>query len=136
MDELPFKAAFGVWGSYLCLLINVLALVAQFYVALYPVGGPYLVAETFFQSYLAGPFLVALYIIWKSYSWFARPADRPLYVKIKDIDVYTGMRDYVQSISGPSVPEEQRRASLMEMQQARKKRGMKDHLMAGVRNII
>ena len=52
MDELPYKAAFGIWGSYVCLLINVIALMAQFYVALYPVGGPYLDAKTFFELYL------------------------------------------------------------------------------------
>ena len=95
-----------------------------------------MVAKTFFELYLAGPFLIALYLIWKVYSWFARPADRPLYVKIKDIDIYTGMRDYVQNISGADVPEEQRRASVMEMQQAKKKRGPKDHIIAGIRNII
>ena len=108
----------------------------QFYVALYPVGGPNLVAKTFFELYLAGPFLIALYLIWKVYSWFARPADRPLFVKIKDIDVYTGMRDYVQEISGADVPEEERRASVTAMQEAKKKRGPKDHIMAGIRNII
>lgn len=108
----------------------------QFYVALYPIGGPNLVAKTFFELYLAGPFLIALYLIWKSYSWFVRPADRPLYVKIKDIDIYTGMRDYVQNISGADVPEETRRASVIEMQEAKKKRGVKGHLMAGVRSII
>jgi amino acid transporter len=92
VDELPFRAAFGVWGSYICVLITVLALIGQFYVALYPVGGPNLDPETFFKLYLAGPFLLILYLIWKVYSWFYRPSDRPLYVKIKDIDIYTGMR--------------------------------------------
>lgn len=101
MDELPFKAAFGIWGSYLCLLINVLALIAQFYVALYPVGGPNLDPTTFFELYLAGPFLLFLYIVWKVYSWFVRPEDRPLYVKIKNIDIYTGMRETRLSNNGP-----------------------------------
>jgi amino acid transporter len=78
---------------------------------------------TFFQDYLAGPFLIVLYLMWKVYSWFARPADRPLYVKIKDIDIYTGMRDNQQSISGANVPEEQRRASITEMQEANKPKG-------------
>jgi yeast amino acid transporter len=102
---------------------------AQFYVALYPVGGPNLDPQTFFKSYLAGPFLIALYVVWKVYSWFVRPADRPLYVKIKDIDIYTGMRD-------AEISPEQRRASVAEMQDARKKRGPKDYIMAGVRSII
>ena len=93
----------------MCLIINLLALIAQFYVALYPVGGPNLDPQGFFKSYLAGPFLIVLYLIWKIYSWFKRPEDRPLYVKIKDIDIYTGMRQEQLSISGADVPLEQRR---------------------------
>ncbi|RFU29503.1 hypothetical protein B7463_g6842, partial [Scytalidium lignicola] len=129
VDELPFKAAFGVWGSYVCLIINVLCLIAQFYVALYPVGGPNLDAKTFFESYLAGPFLIGLYLMWKVYSWFVRPEDRPLYVKIKDIDIYTNMREPEQIIGGADT-------GVAEMQDEKKKRGPKDYLMAGIRNII
>lgn len=137
LDELPFKAAFGIWGSYICLFINIMCLIAQFYVALYPVGGPYLNAELFFQAYLAGPFLVALYLIWKVYSWFAYPTHRPLWIAIKDIDIYTGMREGQKTlISGVEVPEDQRRASINEMQDEKKKRGIKDWAVAGVRNII
>jgi len=123
---LPFKAAFGIWGSWVCLIINVLCLIAQFYVALYPVGGPNLDPKTFFEAYLAGPFLIALYLIWKVYSWFVRPEDRPLYVRIKDIDIYTGMRD-TRTIGSADVSEEQ---------VGEKKRGPKDYIMAGIRNII
>jgi amino acid transporter len=136
VDELPFKAAFGVWGSWVCLIINVLCLIAQFYVALYPVGGPNLDPKTFFELYLAGPFLIFLYLLWKVYSWFARPEDRPLYVKIKDIDIYTGMRENQLSISGADVPEEQRRASVAEMLEAEKKKGPKDYIMGVIRNVI
>jgi amino acid transporter len=136
VDELPFKAAFGVWGSWVCLIINVLCLIAQFYVALYPVGGPNLDPKTFFELYLAGPFLIFLYLLWKVYSWFVRPEDRPLYVKIKDIDIYTGMRENQLSISGADVPEEQRRASVAEMLEAEKKKGPKDYIMGVIRNVI
>ena len=134
MDELPFKAAFGVYGSYVCLLINIIALMGQFYVALYPVGGPNLNADEFFQLYLAGPLLVFLYLCWKTYSWFVRPSDRPLWIAIKDIDIYTGMRDTQAAISGPDVSEEHRRQSVMEMHD--EKKGPKNHVMAIIRNII
>lgn len=118
-------------------LISVIALLAQFYVALYPVGGPYLSAELFFESYLAGPLFIFLYLIWKVYSWFARPADRPLWIKIKDIDIYSGMReDQRNSISGPNVPEGQRRASVQELQESKKKHGAKDYVMTGLRNLF
>jgi len=136
LDELPFKAATGVWGSYLCLLINVLSLIAQFYTALYPVGGPNLDPKTFFEAYLAAPFLIALYFMWKIYSWFVRPKDRPLWVSIKDIDVYTGMRETQRAVSGIDVPEEQRRASIAEMQGAYKKRGPKEYAIGLYRSIF
>ena len=137
MDELPFRAAFGVWGSYLCLLINVISLIAQFYVALYPVGSTYLDPTTFFQLYLAGPLLIFLYVCWKVYSWFVRPADRPIWIKLKDIDIYTGMREGQRSmISGPGISEDQRRTSITELQEEKKKRGPKDYIMAGVRSIF
>ena len=108
----------------------------QFYVALYPVGGPNLNANTFFQDYLAGPLFIFLYLCWKVYSWFVRPADRPLFIKTKDIDIYTGMRDTQSIISSVGVSEEQRRASIQEMQDERRKRGPKGHIMAVIRSII
>ena len=136
MDELPFRAAFGVWGSWVCLLINVVSLIAQFYVALYPIGGPNLDAKTFFQLYLAGPLLIFLYLCWKVYSWFVYPADRSMFIKTKDIDIYTGMREGQRSmISGRGVADDQRRASILEMQ-GEKKRGPKGYMMAGIRSII
>jgi amino acid transporter len=137
VDELPFRAAFGVYGSYVCLLINIISLMAQFYVALYPIGGPNLDANLFFQLYLAGPLLIFLYLCWKVYSWFYRPADRALFIRTKDIDIYTGMREGQRTlISGAGVSEDQRRASITEMQEEKKKRGPKDYIMAGIRNII
>ena len=108
----------------------------QFYVALYPVGGPNLSANNFFELYLAGPLLIFLYLVWKVYSWFFRPADRPLWIKTRDIDIYTGMRDTQSMISGAGVPEEQRRYSIQELQAERTKRTPKDHIMAAVRNIF
>lgn len=130
LDELPFRAAFGVYGSYLCLLINICALVAQFYVALFPVGGTSLDAEAFFQAYLAGPFLLALYLGWKIYSWFVYPSHRRMWVAIKDIDLYTGMREEQKTtISGVEVTPEVRRASIDEMH-GEKKKGAMDYVKA------
>lgn len=136
LDELPFRAVFGVWGSWVCLAINVIALIASFYVALYPLGGPYLNASAWFQAYLAGPLLVFLYLCWKVYSWFVHPEHRPLYVKIKDIDIYSGMRDTQRRVSGIDVSAEQRRSSIAEMEAGREKKGVKGWMMAGVRSIF
>jgi amino acid transporter len=101
--------------------MNFICLAAQFYVALYPVGGPNLNPTIFFQDYLAGPFLIALYVIWKVWSWFKIPEQRPLYVKIKDIDVYEGLRE--EQLELINAPEDQRRQSIMEMQSEKKVNG-------------
>ena len=53
-----------------------------------------------------------------------RKEHRPLYVKIKDIDIYTGMREgQIELISGPQVTLEQRKESIVEMQDEQKKKG-------------
>lgn len=137
LDEIPYRAAFGVWGSWACFAIAAIALIAQFYVALYPVGGPNLNAENFFQLYMAGPFLIFLYLIWKVYSWFVVPAHRPLWIRTKDIDIYTGMRQgQRETISGENVTEDQRRASIQEMQDEKKKKGAKDYVKAAYRTLF
>jgi len=137
VEELPFRASFGIYGSYVCAFMNLLCLIAQFYVALYPVGGPNLNATIFFQDYLAGPFLIFLYVLWKGWSWFKVPEHRPLYVKIKDIDIYTGMREGQRElISGPGVSAEQRRASIQEIKEEEKKKGFMGYAKATVRSVF
>jgi amino acid transporter len=132
LSELPYQAALGIWGSYLCVLINVLALMASFYTALYPVGKPGLGAENFFINYLAGPLLVFLYLVWKGWSWFKRPADRPMWVATKDIDIYSGMRIPIQDLSP-----EARRASIDALERSEKpKGGAMGHVMGVVKSIF
>ncbi|KAF9448088.1 amino-acid permease inda1 [Macrolepiota fuliginosa MF-IS2] len=72
VDELPFRALGGVWGSWFGVVLIVLVLIAQFYIAIWPVGGmpdsPRAVAESFFAVYLAVPVMMFFYaagIIWK-----------------------------------------------------------------------
>lgn len=137
LDEIPYRASFGVWGSWVCFAINALALIAQFYVALYPVGGTPLQVEGFFESYMAAPFLVVLYLGWKVYSWFKHPSHRPLWIRTKDIDIYTGMRQgQREMISGEGVTEHQRRTSIQEMHDEQKKKGVKAHVMAAFHTVF
>lgn len=137
IDELPFKAAFGIWGSYVCAVMNFLCLAAQFYVALWPVGGPNLNANAFFQAYLAGPFLLILYLGWKGWSWFKHKEHRPLYVKVRDIDIYTGMREgQIELISGSHLTPEQRKESIVEIQEETKKKGALGWTKAVVQSVF
>lgn len=85
MDDLAFQAAAGVWGSWLGLLLNVLILVAQFYIAVFPIGGTPN-AQSFFEAYLAVPIILAFFLFWKIYK-------KTRWVKIKNIDLISGRRE-------------------------------------------
>lgn len=119
------------------MIMNFLCLVANFYISLYPVGGDALNAKAFFQSYLAAPFIIVLYLGWKIYSWFKVPAHRPFYVPIKDIDIYSGMREgQALMISGDGVTEQQRHQSIAEIKDENKKHGVAGYGKAFVRSIF
>lgn len=84
-DNIPFKAIGGDYGAYLSMILNVLILIAQFYVALYPISGEPLNATNFFQAYLAAPIVLVSYIghkVWTR-NW-------QLYIKAEDMDLTTG----------------------------------------------
>ncbi|KAH8906717.1 amino-acid permease inda1 [Coniochaeta sp. PMI_546] len=86
LDEIPFKAIGGVYGSYLGLGLIVLVLIAQFYVAIAPVKGGINDAEGFFKAYLALPVVLFFWAggwLWKRKGW----------LRTKDIDVDTNRRE-------------------------------------------
>lgn len=88
LDELPFRALGGIWGSWFAVLVLSLVLIAQFYVAIWPLGGtdgPRDAAESFFLAYLAAPIVIAFYVvgvIWK------RTTPR----KASEVDLVTGRK--------------------------------------------
>ncbi|SPQ20363.1 a09aea6d-0974-478e-9652-da3f7850f466 [Thermothielavioides terrestris] len=87
LDEIPFKAVGGVYGSILGVILVVIVLVAQLFVAICPVGGGYNTAEGFFMSYLALPVVIAFWVcgfIWKRTGW----------LRTEQIDVDTGRREH------------------------------------------
>jgi yeast amino acid transporter len=84
LDDLPFKAAAGVYGSWIGLSLNVLCLIAQFYIALFPIGSmPN--ASTFFRGYLAAPVVLLLFCSWKVLK-------KTRYVRAKEADLLSGRR--------------------------------------------
>ncbi|WZH45512.1 amino acid permease/ SLC12A domain-containing protein [Fusarium acuminatum] len=87
LDEIPFKHVFGVYGSWVGLILIVIVLIAQFYTAITNIDGSLGTAEGFFQSYLALPVVIAFYIIgyiWKREGWR----------KVSEIDLDTGRREH------------------------------------------
>ena len=106
LDEIPFRAIFGVTGSWIGLLLVLIVLIAQvsfglfcialihannaqFYTAIYAAvdgGGEPAGAEGFFKSSLAFFVVIAFYIVgwvWKRSTW----------KKISEIDVDSGRRE-------------------------------------------
>ncbi|EME81927.1 uncharacterized protein MYCFIDRAFT_56514 [Pseudocercospora fijiensis CIRAD86] len=81
LDELPFQAIFGVYGSWVGFILVILVLIAQFYTAVAPKD-----AESFFYSYLAFFVVLLFYAIgyfWKKKAW----------MKTSQIDVDSGRRE-------------------------------------------
>lgn len=66
IDELPYRAIGGVVGSWIGFILVVLVLIANFYIAVWPLGGapedPGARAEAFFLSYLAAPVFLAFWL--------------------------------------------------------------------------
>ncbi|KAK7454000.1 Amino-acid permease inda1 [Stygiomarasmius scandens] len=90
-EELPFQALGGAWGSWLGLLLVFLVIIAQFYVALFPIdglssGGER--AQSFFQAFLAVP-IMALFWIY-GYAW---KRTRPW--RAHEIDLDTGRKSWL-----------------------------------------
>lgn len=92
-DELAYVAPWGVYGSYLGLGLNILCLIAEFYVSVQPLD-----VENFFENYLAAPLVIVLYLGWKIYQSFSKDPNVEkrgwkLWRSVDEIDVFTGIRD-------------------------------------------
>ncbi|KAJ4301194.1 histidine permease [Kalmusia sp. IMI 367209] len=90
LDELAFRSQPGVIGSWIGFGFNILVLIAQFFVAVAPIGfGDLSTTErltSFFQVYLALPVTLAFYIPYKLYY-------RTSLVRSYNMDLHTGIRE-------------------------------------------
>jgi yeast amino acid transporter len=66
LRELPYLAYGGVYGSWFGVVLITLVLIAQFYIAIWPIGGMAetgtKVAEEFFKVYLAAPIMLGFWV--------------------------------------------------------------------------
>ncbi|QRG39641.1 hypothetical protein FDK38_004090 [Candidozyma auris] len=86
-EELAFTSMGGVPGSVFGLTLNILVLVAQFWIALFPLGEKPSV-EAFFKAYISFPIIIVFYVFHKFWKRNWR-----LYIPIEEIDIDTGRRE-------------------------------------------
>lgn len=90
LDELAFRSQPGVIGSWVGFVFNMLVLVAQFWVAVVPIGYETMTVserlQTFFQVYLAFPVIIIFYIFYKFYY-------RTSIIRSYNMDLHTGIRE-------------------------------------------
>ncbi|KAF7760107.1 hypothetical protein Agabi119p4_10783 [Agaricus bisporus var. burnettii] len=107
VDELPFRAFGGVYGSWLGVILIILVLIAQFYIAISPVGGAVGgskgVAQNFFQAYLALFVMIFFYII--GFLWKRRLPQRA-----SEINLDSGRKTWYTAEEMNAWREERRRA--------------------------
>ncbi|KAJ4176563.1 hypothetical protein NW755_014340 [Fusarium falciforme] len=85
LRRIPYRTPFGVTGSYVGLGLNIIALIATFFSALYPMPNSTPNAEDFFRSYLAFPVTIVLYLSYKIYH-----RDWRFFVPANSMDLTTG----------------------------------------------
>lgn len=82
LDSLGYVASTGVWGSIYAIVWHYLILIAQFWIALFPIGGSKADASNFFQNYLGMVVLLLFYFGHKLYT-----RNWKFVIKIEDIDI-------------------------------------------------
>lgn len=109
IEELPFQALGGVYGSWFGVILVVLVLIGQFYIAVWPIGGmspnPGDVAENFFLAYLAVPVMMLFYAV--GYAW-----KRTLPRRAHEIDLDSGRKSWLTAEEMREWRAERRRAPL------------------------
>ncbi|RPA83377.1 putative amino acid permease [Ascobolus immersus RN42] len=85
LDELAFTSQAGLIGSWFGFALNCIVLVAQFWVAVWPIGGKP-TAKGFFEIYLTVPILLVTYFPFK---WIYKTK----IIRAKDMDLVTGRRE-------------------------------------------
>lgn len=99
-SELGYTAQTGVYGSYYGFILIILIIIAQFWIALWPIGGSPN-ASDFFQNYLSVPVIMFFYICHKIYT-----KNWKLYIKWQDVDIDTGRRELDLELFKQEIAEE------------------------------
>ena len=84
IDDLPFQAVLGVYGSWFGLIMCVLCVLAQFFVAVAPVGASPN-AYDFFVNMLALPIILVFFLYWKI-------THKTEFMRASEMDLITGSK--------------------------------------------
>ncbi|EGX88092.1 general amino-acid permease GAP1 [Cordyceps militaris CM01] len=89
--DLPFRAQFGVAGSYFGLALNCIVIATQFWVGVAPVNSQHMtardIAQNFFLKWMGAPVVLVFFLGHKLYY-------RTGYVRIDDLDIDSGRRQF------------------------------------------
>ncbi|KAK6203497.1 general amino acid permease [Scheffersomyces amazonensis] len=99
-SELTYTSQVGVYGAAYGAAINILVLIAQFWIALFPLGGSPN-ASDFFMSYLGFPVVWCFWIFYKVWK-----RDLKIFIRAKDIDIDTGRRELDLDVLKQEIAEE------------------------------
>jgi yeast amino acid transporter len=86
IDLLPFRACFGIYGSYLALTINFLCIVVQVYLGFSPIRGS-LTVEGCLMDVIAVPVIIGFYVVRR----VCKRKDG--WVRLEDMDLISGRKD-------------------------------------------
>lgn len=82
LDEIPFKAIGGVYGSWIGFILCIIVLAATFYTAIQPLD-----VEVFFMNWLGVPVVLFFWAV--GYAW-----KRTGWLRLDQIDIDTGRREH------------------------------------------
>lgn len=108
LSALGYTATTGVWGSIYAIICHWLILIAQFWIALFPVGSSKPDAENFFQNYLAACVLLVFYVGHKLYT-----RNWKLFISLKDIDINADRTIFDEEVLNLEKQEEKERFAAM-----------------------
>ncbi|ODV81513.1 general amino acid permease [Suhomyces tanzawaensis NRRL Y-17324] len=99
-SEISWTSQVGVYGAFYGLGMNIIVLIAQFWIAVWPLGDKPN-AENFFMSYLSAPVVLVFYlghkIVTKNWTF---------YIRARDIDIDTGRRELDLDLLKQEIAEE------------------------------
>lgn len=87
IKSLPFRACFGIYGSYLGLALNILCMMAQLFLACFPINGK-MTFQSWMMDFVAVPIILTFFILWKIF----KSNQKGGWVKLAEMDLVTGRK--------------------------------------------